>query len=153
MQGKSENERRGVVFDASVFDGMINSQTAPSYSNLTHHCQSHRPHNYKPRPTVGSDDVIITSSPNAPPDNDVIIMSSPNVLPRPRMKLLQFHSNVRPPYFGSWRKKSKVISGRAPFKIDKVTEGDINFYKVIPTKFLGSGPCDVLTKLKCFPLK
>ena len=104
MQGRSENERRGVGFDASVFDGMINSQTEAHLSYLTD-CRSHRLRTYKPRPAE-SDDVIITSSPNAPP--------------RPQMKLLQFHSNVRPPYFGSWRKKSEVVSGRAPFRMDKV---------------------------------
>ncbi|CAI8014057.1 Chromatin assembly factor 1 subunit A [Geodia barretti] len=101
--GRSENERRGVGFDASVFDGMINSQTEAHLSYLTD-CRSHRLRTYKPRPAE-SDDVIITSSPNAPP--------------RPQMKLLQFHSNVRPPYFGSWRKKSEVVSGRAPFRMDK----------------------------------
>ena len=115
MQGRSENERRrGVGFDASVFDGMINNQTEPNLSYLTD-CLSHRLRTYKPRPAE-SDDVIVTSSPNAPP--------------RPRMKLLQFHSNVRPPYFGSWRKKSEVVSRRAPFRMDKVIiQGRENFFR------------------------
>lgn len=35
-----------------------------------------------------------------------------------RAKLLQFHEDVRPPYFGTWQKKSKHISGRSPFNLD-----------------------------------
>ncbi|XP_064609248.1 chromatin assembly factor 1 subunit A-B-like [Liolophura sinensis] len=34
------------------------------------------------------------------------------------VKLLQFHTNYRPPYYGTWRKKSKVISPRNPWKTD-----------------------------------
>ena len=52
--------------------------------------------------------------------DDVIVTSSPNVA-KPKFKLLQFHSNVRPAYYGSWRKRSKLISGRNPFKMDKVS--------------------------------
>jgi len=33
-------------------------------------------------------------------------------------KLLQFSENTRPPYYGTWRKKSKLISGRKPFRKD-----------------------------------
>jgi len=32
-----------------------------------------------------------------------------------RAKLLQFHENLRPAYFGTWRKKSAHITGRRPF--------------------------------------
>ncbi|KNC73361.1 hypothetical protein SARC_14079, partial [Sphaeroforma arctica JP610] len=34
------------------------------------------------------------------------------------LKLLQFHDNYRPPYFGTWSRKSAQISGRTPFKMD-----------------------------------
>lgn len=37
-----------------------------------------------------------------------------------RCKLLQFHTNYRPAYFGTWRKKSKKISPKNPFKKDPV---------------------------------
>lgn len=37
-----------------------------------------------------------------------------------RCKLLQFHTNHRPAYFGTWRKKSKKISPKNPFKKDPV---------------------------------
>lgn len=33
-------------------------------------------------------------------------------------KLLQFSENVRPPYWGTWRKRSKNISPRNPFAQD-----------------------------------
>ncbi|CAG0919228.1 unnamed protein product [Notodromas monacha] len=37
-----------------------------------------------------------------------------------RGKLLQFDENRRPPYFGTWRKNSKIINPRNPFKKDPV---------------------------------
>lgn len=37
-----------------------------------------------------------------------------------RPKLLQFHDNYRPAYFGTWRKKSLYIGPRTPFKKDMV---------------------------------
>lgn len=43
------------------------------------------------------------------------------------MKLLQFHSNYRPAYWGTWRKKSSHISARCPFRQDKV-----NWCSVVP---------------------
>ncbi|XP_048832238.1 chromatin assembly factor 1 subunit A isoform X2 [Brienomyrus brachyistius] len=36
-----------------------------------------------------------------------------------RMKLLQFHENYRPAYWGTWSKKSLVVSPRCPFRQDK----------------------------------
>ncbi|XP_029005184.1 chromatin assembly factor 1 subunit A isoform X2 [Betta splendens] len=35
------------------------------------------------------------------------------------MKLLQFHENYRPAYWGTWNKKSSHISSRCPFRLDK----------------------------------
>lgn len=35
-------------------------------------------------------------------------------------KLLQFHENRRPPYCGTWRKKSLCIKPRRPFACDQV---------------------------------
>lgn len=37
-----------------------------------------------------------------------------------RMKLLQFHENYRPAYWGTWSKKTSVVSPRCPFRQDKV---------------------------------
>lgn len=36
-----------------------------------------------------------------------------------RAKLLQHHEDIRPPYFGTWQRKSKVITGRRPFALDE----------------------------------
>ncbi|XP_036442273.1 chromatin assembly factor 1 subunit A [Colossoma macropomum] len=36
-----------------------------------------------------------------------------------RMKLLQFHENYRPAYWGTWSKKSNYVSPRCPFKQDR----------------------------------
>jgi len=33
-------------------------------------------------------------------------------------KLLQFHENYRPAYYGTWRKRSNVISARRPWQRD-----------------------------------
>lgn len=37
-----------------------------------------------------------------------------------KCKLLQFHKNYRPAYYGTWRKRSKQISPKNPFKKDTV---------------------------------
>jgi len=36
-----------------------------------------------------------------------------------RAKFLKFEGNRRPPYFGTWRKKSKSVTPRKPFALDK----------------------------------
>ena len=35
-----------------------------------------------------------------------------------KKKLFQFYEDERPPYFGTWRKKSEVVRGRRPFAHD-----------------------------------
>lgn len=35
-----------------------------------------------------------------------------------RAKLLQYHEDVRPPYYGTWQRKSKQVTGRHPFRLD-----------------------------------
>jgi len=44
-----------------------------------------------------------------------------------RPKLLQFSENVRPAFYGTWRKKSTKLSARNPLKQDKVRA--INKYR------------------------
>ncbi|WKX88315.1 hypothetical protein Q1695_008171 [Nippostrongylus brasiliensis] len=36
-----------------------------------------------------------------------------------RAKLFQFHDNYRPPYYGTWRTRSKAITGRRPFSVEE----------------------------------
>ncbi|KAH8373253.1 hypothetical protein KR009_008872 [Drosophila setifemur] len=43
----------------------------------------------------------------------------PKQLARMRAKYLQFADNRRPPYYGTWRKKSRTISARRPLAQDK----------------------------------
>lgn len=44
----------------------------------------------------------------------------PKQLPWTRAKYLHFADNRRPPYYGTWRKRSQVISARRPLGQDKV---------------------------------
>lgn len=39
-----------------------------------------------------------------------------------RAKFFKFHENQRPPYYGTWRKKSKQIGPRNPFAQDTVSK-------------------------------
>lgn len=43
-----------------------------------------------------------------------------------RARLLQFSEDVRPPYFGTWQKKSKLVTGRRPFGNDKIFDYDVD---------------------------
>lgn len=43
-----------------------------------------------------------------------------------RAKFLKFEENRRPPYFGTWRKKSKSIKPRKPFNQDKIFDYEID---------------------------
>ena len=36
----------------------------------------------------------------------------------PRAKLIQFHENQRPAYWGTWSKQSSAVTGRKPFGRD-----------------------------------
>lgn len=44
-----------------------------------------------------------------------------------RAKLLQFHTDIRPAYFGTWQKKSKLVTGRRPFgQDDEIFDYDVD---------------------------
>lgn len=43
-----------------------------------------------------------------------------------RAKFLKFHENQRPPYFGTWRKKSKFVKAKRPFGRDDVFNYDVD---------------------------
>ena len=42
-----------------------------------------------------------------------------------KMKLLSFHENNRPAYYGTWSKKSGVVGGRKPFCKDSVLDYEV----------------------------
>ena len=106
--------KAGRLTDTSDFDRILQSQVSSS-SYLTE-CKEHRlKERAKAALSPESDQA------NVECDDDVIMMSSPTPPPKPRMKLLQFHTNVRPAYFGSWSKRSRIVTGRNPFKMDTVS--------------------------------
>lgn len=41
-------------------------------------------------------------------------------LTKMRAKFFKFHENQRPPYYGTWRKRSKLIKPTTPFKVDTI---------------------------------
>lgn len=48
-------------------------------------------------------------------DNDVELVG----VERHRVKFLQFHTDIRPAYFGTWRKVSRYVRARRPLGQDK----------------------------------
>jgi hypothetical protein len=64
---------------------------------------------------VDDDDISISVTSN-------ILESYPTAGQLPRPKLLQFWENRRPPYWGTWRKKSQSIRPRNPFGADEVSK-------------------------------
>ncbi|XP_032514689.2 chromatin assembly factor 1 subunit A-B-like [Danaus plexippus] len=65
------------------------------------------------------DDVMIVEDELPPADGiGEIISCEPVNQEKLRPKLLSFHENRRPPYWGTWRKKSSSINPRRPFKTD-----------------------------------
>ncbi|XP_018345233.1 PREDICTED: chromatin assembly factor 1 subunit A-like [Trachymyrmex septentrionalis] len=62
------------------------------------------------------DEVILLDDDN---DSSSNIITNTHNLEKHRPKLLQFNENRRPPYWGTWRKRSSIISSRRPFAKDK----------------------------------
>ena len=54
------------------------------------------------------------------PEDDIIVEGSQGDKKTYRVKLLQFVENTRPAYFGTWRKKSRSVTGRRPFGKDLI---------------------------------
>ncbi|XP_047505843.1 chromatin assembly factor 1 subunit A [Pieris napi] len=66
------------------------------------------------------DDVVIVEDDLPPTDGAGEIVSCDlGVREKLRPKLLSFHENRRPPYWGTWRKKSAFIKPRQPFSMDQ----------------------------------
>ncbi|TSK53654.1 Chromatin assembly factor 1 subunit A [Bagarius yarrelli] len=77
---------------------------------------THKPRTSGPTKTKHADmlrDCMVVNDSGPKPEGD------PDHKCYGRMKLLQFHENYRPAYWGTWRKKSTHISPRCPFKQDK----------------------------------
>ncbi|XP_034833599.2 chromatin assembly factor 1 subunit A-like [Maniola hyperantus] len=67
------------------------------------------------------DDVMIVEDELPPPVDNVSQIITCDSAPHEKLrpKLLAFHDNRRPPYWGTWRKKSSFIKPRQPFKTDE----------------------------------
>ncbi|CAB3244676.1 unnamed protein product [Arctia plantaginis] len=67
------------------------------------------------------DDVMIVEDAELPPMDGAGEILSSESAPREKLrpKLLSFHENRRPPYWGTWRKKSVSIKPRKPFGQDE----------------------------------
>ncbi len=64
-------------------------------------------------------------------DEDVEIMEDDESVPKQtkmKAKFLRFRENYRPPYYGTWRKKSKFVKPRTPFGKDEVMCLDHTFF-------------------------
>lgn len=62
------------------------------------------------------DEIILLDDDN---DGSSNIITNTHNLEKHRPKLLQFNENRRPPYWGTWRKRSSIINSRRPFAKDK----------------------------------
>ncbi|XP_074650107.1 uncharacterized protein LOC141905203 [Tubulanus polymorphus] len=51
-------------------------------------------------------------------ESDVVAIDD-NSAVKTKAKLIQFHENYRPPYYGTWRKKSSKLNARDPFRKDE----------------------------------
>ncbi|XP_076296625.1 uncharacterized protein LOC143216925 [Lasioglossum baleicum] len=67
-------------------------------------------------PLEAKDDVILIDDDNEDNSN---IVNQDIVIEKQRTKLLQFSENQRPPYWGTWRKRSQKINPRKPFSKDE----------------------------------
>ncbi|KYM95572.1 Chromatin assembly factor 1 subunit A-B [Cyphomyrmex costatus] len=68
-------------------------------------------------PLEAKDEIILLDDDN---DDSSNIITNTHNLEKHRPKLLQFDENRRPPYWGTWRKRSIIINSRRPFAKDKV---------------------------------
>ncbi|KAL6258530.1 hypothetical protein P5V15_010487 [Pogonomyrmex californicus] len=62
------------------------------------------------------DDIILLDDDN---DGSSNIITDTHNLEKHRPKLLQFNENRRPPYWGTWQKRSSVLNSRRPFVKDE----------------------------------
>lgn len=66
------------------------------------------------------DEIVVIEDDLPSREGTTEITSSRYEMNKIKCKLLQFHTNYRPAYFGSWRKKSSTVRPRAPLRKDQV---------------------------------
>ncbi len=68
------------------------------------------------------DEIMIIDDDDLPSDLKTTKTATKHEISKIKGKLLQFHENYRPAYFGSWRKKSSKVGSRTPLKKDEVCQ-------------------------------
>ncbi|KAL3790686.1 hypothetical protein HJC23_009786 [Cyclotella cryptica] len=112
----STNSVNPSSFDSRAFRSMINSEdghvTNP-FARLSQGARSSRKRKTKDV-KVSVYVTVLSDNPFAPqPYDEEKIISVPN-----KYKFLGFHEDDRPPYHGTWSKRSSVVTGRRPFARD-----------------------------------
>lgn len=107
-----------------VLENFIEQQNVPENSLYVKSLKgSHKPlSNGKTWPLSDKDDdddVMIVEDELPPVDGGETIACDIVKREKLRPKLFAFHENRRPPYWGTWRKKSKFIKPRRPFATDQ----------------------------------
>ncbi|XP_075159165.1 chromatin assembly factor 1, p180 subunit [Haematobia irritans] len=69
--------------------------------------------------TESKDDVIIIENELERVGEAIVADTPAYVREEMRVKFYKFHDNRRPPYYGTWRKKSSVVKPKKPFAQDK----------------------------------
>lgn len=112
---------RNKLTDAAkeVLTQAITKQDASTQTYLLELKSGHKPRkSEKTWPYVDpSDDVILTE--DGATLGESVYEQKPK-MEKMRVKFLKFHENRRPPYYGTWRKKSETIRPRRPLLEDKV---------------------------------
>ncbi|XP_065362804.1 chromatin assembly factor 1 subunit A [Calliphora vicina] len=69
--------------------------------------------------TESKDDVILVDDELERVGQEIVEDSPAYIREEMRVKFYKFHDNRRPPYYGTWRKKSSLVKPRKPFAQDK----------------------------------
>ncbi|XP_037811592.1 chromatin assembly factor 1 subunit A [Lucilia sericata] len=69
--------------------------------------------------TESKDDVILVEDELERVGQEIVEDTPAYIREEMRVKFYKFHDNRRPPYYGTWRKKSAVVKPRKPFAQDK----------------------------------
>lgn len=77
--------------------------------------------------TDKEDDCMIVEDELPPIEGaDEVLACEPATREKLRPKLFSFHENKRPPYWGTWRKKSSFVTARRPFGQEKQLDYDVD---------------------------
>lgn len=103
-------------FDSSAFRSMINSEDGHATNPFVRLSQEARSSRQRKTRDVNVSVyvTVLSDNPFAPqPYDEEKIISVPN-----KYKFLGFHEDDRPPYHGTWSKRSSIVTGRRPFAKD-----------------------------------